>query len=318
MVIATTIYSCGPAALATILKNLGIYTTEAELAQIAITDETGTSLYGLKQAALNKGITAIGARLTIDQLQPNYLVVLNIDGTQHFEIIHNITNTTVYLYDPNLGDLEISREKFNTLYTGIALIINGQAPVNATLLTDDEMRNINAMACWVKVKHEFWVPGYWYPTVKWINRNFSYPTLKISWVPGYLWKGWLPIPAHYEAKIVWKRVTITIPTIVWKYHRGYKATYYTTRYIHEDGDQLNDKKIITSVLSVYGMAMSIKTMEAGIGMIGATDGLGTPAGVFVFGMGATGFSLACNEFVNSLDDPWIINTHDRTMGLATS
>ena len=95
MVIATTIYSCGPAALATILKNLGIYTTEAELAQLASTDETGTSLYGLKQAALNKGVTAIGARLSIDQLQPNYLVVLNIDGTQHFEIIRNITNMVV-------------------------------------------------------------------------------------------------------------------------------------------------------------------------------------------------------------------------------
>ena len=35
MVIATTIYSCGPAALATILKGLGIYTTEAELAKQA-------------------------------------------------------------------------------------------------------------------------------------------------------------------------------------------------------------------------------------------------------------------------------------------
>ena len=133
MVIATTIYSCGPAALATILKNLGIYTTEAELAQLAGTDETGTSLYGLKTAAQSKGVNAVGARLTIDQLQPNYLVVLDIDGTKHFEIIRNITNTTVYLFDPNLGDLEMTREKFNTLYTGVALIINGQAPANATL-----------------------------------------------------------------------------------------------------------------------------------------------------------------------------------------
>ncbi len=39
VVMATTIYTCGPAALATILKNMGIYTTEAELTQLSGTDE---------------------------------------------------------------------------------------------------------------------------------------------------------------------------------------------------------------------------------------------------------------------------------------
>ncbi|WP_286473733.1 hypothetical protein [Methanobacterium sp. CWC-01] len=39
----------------------------------------------------------------------------------------------------------MARDKFNELYTGVALIINGQAPVNATLLTDDEMRNIKTL-----------------------------------------------------------------------------------------------------------------------------------------------------------------------------
>jgi predicted double-glycine peptidase len=66
------------------------------------------------------------------------LVVLNISGTKHFELIRNITNTTVYLSDPNLGNIEMSRNKFNELYIGVALIINGQAPANATILNDDE------------------------------------------------------------------------------------------------------------------------------------------------------------------------------------
>ena len=56
MVMATTIYTCGPAALATILKNLGIYTDEAEIAELASTDKTGTSLYGLKRAAESKSV----------------------------------------------------------------------------------------------------------------------------------------------------------------------------------------------------------------------------------------------------------------------
>lgn len=69
------------------------------MAQLAETDETGTSLYGLKTAAEAKGATAIGARLTIDQLKTNYMVVLSINGTTHFEVIQNITDTTVYLFD---------------------------------------------------------------------------------------------------------------------------------------------------------------------------------------------------------------------------
>lgn len=172
------------------------------------------------------------------------------------------------------------------------------------------MRNIKAKARWVQDKHEFWVPGYWYPSVKWVTRSFSYPTIKFNWVPGYLWKGWLPLPGHYEPRIIWKKASINIPTIIWKYRPPRKITYYTARYVFEAGDQLNDKKIITTVLSINGMALGIRTMAAGLGMIGATEGLGTPVGVFVFGMGTTGFLISSNELVNSFDDPWVINIHD--------
>lgn len=112
-VMVSTIYSCGPAALATILKALGIYTTEAELAELAKTDESGTSLWNLKLAAESKGISAVGVRLTSDELMENYLVVLDIDGTNHFEVIKSINSTMVVLFDPNLGLIEMTRAKFD-------------------------------------------------------------------------------------------------------------------------------------------------------------------------------------------------------------
>nr|WP_287682180.1 hypothetical protein [Methanobacterium sp.] len=71
-----------------------------------------------------------------------------------------MTNNTVYLFDPNLGYIEMSLDKLNELYMGVALIINGQAPANATILTDDEMRNIKAKFHWEKVEHTRWIPGY--------------------------------------------------------------------------------------------------------------------------------------------------------------
>jgi hypothetical protein len=159
-------------------------------------------VYGLKEVTLVKGATtAIGARLTIDQLRANYLVVLSIDGDNHFEVIQNITDTTVYLFDPNLGNIEMTRDKFNELYTGIALIINEQAPTNATLLTDDEMRDIKANGYWQKVEHTYWLPGYIYYTYHYVSFTVTVPYFYTVWVPSYKLWGLIPIPGHNELRI---------------------------------------------------------------------------------------------------------------------
>ncbi len=103
---SSNIFNCGPAALATVMKNLGVNATEVELATLANTTETGTTMLGLKQAAINKGLNAKGYRLRTEQLQANYIVVLKINGNYHYNIIRSITNETVYLTDPNIGTLK--------------------------------------------------------------------------------------------------------------------------------------------------------------------------------------------------------------------
>ncbi|MEN4006038.1 MAG: cysteine peptidase family C39 domain-containing protein [Methanobacterium sp.] len=50
----STAYICGPAALATVLQNIGIGVTEQELKVLAGTDTSGTSMYGLVRAAKAK------------------------------------------------------------------------------------------------------------------------------------------------------------------------------------------------------------------------------------------------------------------------
>jgi len=47
-------YTCGPAAFATVLQNMGFNVTEEELIVLSGTDTTGTSMYGLVQAAQSK------------------------------------------------------------------------------------------------------------------------------------------------------------------------------------------------------------------------------------------------------------------------
>lgn len=142
MVVATTIYTCGPAALATLMMHLGLNTTEKDLSNLAGTDNTGTSMYGLVQAANAKNLTAYGLKLSISQLKTDYIVVLSINDNNHYVIIQNITNTTAYLIDPNLGNIEMNLTNFTNTYTGYALVINNNTEINGTLLDNDTMKTI--------------------------------------------------------------------------------------------------------------------------------------------------------------------------------
>ena len=54
-----------------VLGNFGINTTEEELANLAGTDESGTTMYGLAEAAKAKGLNAIGMKLSVDDLKKN-------------------------------------------------------------------------------------------------------------------------------------------------------------------------------------------------------------------------------------------------------
>ncbi|MEN4006062.1 MAG: C39 family peptidase [Methanobacteriaceae archaeon] len=126
IVMQTTDYSCGPAALATVLQNMGINSTEGELKVLAGTNnETGTSLYSLVRAAQSKGLSAVGMRLSVDDLRTNHIVHVIVDGEGHYSVIRKISNESVYLADPSKGNIVLSREEFSAIFTENVLVING-------------------------------------------------------------------------------------------------------------------------------------------------------------------------------------------------
>ncbi|MDP3485512.1 MAG: cysteine peptidase family C39 domain-containing protein, partial [Methanobacteriaceae archaeon] len=176
IVVATTIYTCGPAALATVMMHMGLNATEENLANWAGTDETGTSMWGLVQAANKTGLTAYGLRLSIDQLKTDYIVVLSIDDNKHYAIIRNITNSTVYLIDPNLGNIEMNLTDFNNAYTGYALVINNTTEINGTLLNNDTMKEIKGLYHYVKKYYYHHAGGYM--AKKWVKRVIQITTYK--------------------------------------------------------------------------------------------------------------------------------------------
>lgn len=96
VVMVDTVYDCGPAAVATVLqKYFNIIASQDQLASLAGTTYTGTSMYGLVQAVQDEGLDAYGLELSVDQLEPGNIVYLVHDGEGHFSVITDITSTTV-------------------------------------------------------------------------------------------------------------------------------------------------------------------------------------------------------------------------------
>ena len=141
VVMQSTSYNCGPAALATVLNNLGINTTEQELVNLAGTDESGTTMYGLAQAAHAKGVQAIWIKLSVNELKENDIVFLNISGDTHYSVVKEITNESVKLADPNLGNIEMDIDNFNEVYSNDTLVI-----IAFNLLSGDLNSSIENMA----------------------------------------------------------------------------------------------------------------------------------------------------------------------------
>ena len=147
VVMQNNIWDCGPASLATVLNKMGINATQDELASLAEVGETGTTMYGLIHAAQSKGLNAVGMTLSIDQLKPDYIVLLITANGIHYSVITGITNTTVYLADSSLGNINMTIEDFTAVYAGYALIITNSTndtnnTVNGTVLTNEQMQSI--------------------------------------------------------------------------------------------------------------------------------------------------------------------------------
>lgn len=153
IVMSSTTYNCGPATLATVLQKLNINETQDMFASLAGTDENGTTMYGLTQAAQQKGVIAKGLKLKVNELKHGNIVYLIIDYEDHYSIITSINDTTVYLADTDFGNINMTLANFTAAYVqhattgyGYALVVTNNSTdpqlSNNNTLTDDEMKPI--------------------------------------------------------------------------------------------------------------------------------------------------------------------------------
>jgi predicted double-glycine peptidase len=130
-------YSCGAAALATLLQYyFRDATSEHELLtrlEDRLTEEEkrkkerrGFSLLDLKRVAEEKGYEAAGFQLTVSQLSQlaaPVIVFLEPMGYKHFAVYRGMKGDRVYLADPARGNLRMSLGRFEGEWKGIVFVL---------------------------------------------------------------------------------------------------------------------------------------------------------------------------------------------------
>jgi uncharacterized protein len=143
-------YSCGAAALATLLRyGYGIDIPETELIRRMMVFSTpevvvknGFSMLDMKKFVETIGLRGRGFRVNTDalyHLQIPVLVLMNIDGYEHFVIVKHAENGRVFIADPALGNRIVLEGDFSKTWNGLVFAVLGKPfREDSPLLQDNE------------------------------------------------------------------------------------------------------------------------------------------------------------------------------------
>lgn len=145
-------YSCGAASFATVLNNLGKNISLNEAKQATNTTIDGTSMDNIVNAAKKYDLTAYALNINTNNLKENYIVHMNIVGVNHWSVVKTVTNESIILADPNLGNYEYNLLEFNQYYTNQTIIItkssinnivNVVIPIESNFISDVDQKYIS-------------------------------------------------------------------------------------------------------------------------------------------------------------------------------
>jgi predicted double-glycine peptidase len=137
MVPQKTDFSCGAAALATILKYAyGQDVTEDQVIDglLSVSDheivkQKGFSLLDLKNYVKTRDMRGRGYKMNTEllaKIKIPVIVLLNIRGYKHFVVVKKSTHNKVYVADPALGNRIMDKEQFLQGWNQVVFAIIGQ------------------------------------------------------------------------------------------------------------------------------------------------------------------------------------------------
>lgn len=127
-------YSCGAAAVATILKYAyyiaadedGVVRGMLDVSDAKTVRERGFSLLDIKNYVQYLGMSGAGYQVSAEklyQLNVPSIVLLTVDGYEHFAVLKKATPQYTYLADPALGNRAIPTSEFLAAWTGNVIFI---------------------------------------------------------------------------------------------------------------------------------------------------------------------------------------------------
>lgn len=143
-----TDFSCGAASLATILKYAYDWpdlTEEQVLAgMMEVADPERVRNLGFSLLDLNNYVQRLGLRGRGYEIGPDSLedvsipviVLLNLDGYEHFVVMKKARGDRVYVGDPALGNKVMDREEFEAAWNNIIFAVVGDGFDASTVLLD--------------------------------------------------------------------------------------------------------------------------------------------------------------------------------------
>ena len=130
-------YSCGSAALATLLKyGYGIDIPEPELirrmmafSSPEVVVKNGFSMLDMKKFVETIGLEGRGFRVNAEalyHLRIPVLVLMNLGGYEHFVIVKHAENARVFIADPALGNRVVLEKDFVASWNGLMFAVLGK------------------------------------------------------------------------------------------------------------------------------------------------------------------------------------------------
>ena len=122
------ITDCGAACLASIAAHYKLLMPLARIRQMASTDQKGTNVLGMIEAANRLGFQAKGVRGTFESLakipKPAIAHVIVKEVLHHFVVIYEVTAKHVLVMDPGPGKMvKHTHEEFQKIWTGVLILL---------------------------------------------------------------------------------------------------------------------------------------------------------------------------------------------------
>jgi len=118
--------NCGAAAVKMIFDHHGIATPLKEIETDACFSERGASMFGLKRLAEKNTLRADGWKLTYAMLERQRFPVILFVTDDHFVVADSVCDDEIFIRDPAIGRLRISRRNLLKIWKGEALIFFGR------------------------------------------------------------------------------------------------------------------------------------------------------------------------------------------------